>query len=325
MIRPLLTAAFLTLPLSAAAQTPLSVALDWTLNTNHIGIIAARDRGFYSAEGLTVEVLPFSDTSSAALVASAAADFGYLSALAFLSAKAGGADLTALWATMQHETGRLVYNLDNTEIKRPADLSGKTYAGFGSAWEAALIATMIRHDGGTPEWDSVTLGTGAYEALASGAVDFTLEVATWEGVNGQLLGRRQGSFRYQDYGVPDQHNGYIATRAGLLSEQPEVVAAFMRATKAGYDWAADNPGAAADLLVQAGDFPRPELVHASMAAIMAGGWLRDESGETGRIRPERFAQMAKFLYDSGVLKDQSGQALVWPGDVSDWYDQSWRD
>ncbi|MGN0932861.1 ABC transporter substrate-binding protein [Falsigemmobacter intermedius] len=325
MIRPLLTVAFIAGPFALAAQTPVTVALDWTLNTNHVGIIAARDRGLYEEAGLTVDVLPFSDTSSAALVAAGAADFGYLSALAFLSAKAGGADLTALWATMQHETGRLVYNLDNTEIKRPADLSGRTYAGFGSAWEAALIGTMIRHDGGQPEWETVTLGTGAYEALASGAVDFTLEVATWEGVNGRLLGRRQGSFRYQDYGVPDQHNGYIATRSGVLRERPEIVKAFMEATKAGYDWAADHPEEAADLLLKAGDFPRPELVHASMQAIINGGWLRDESGGIGLIRADRFEGMARFLYDSGVLKDQSGQALVWPGDVSGWYDQSWRD
>lgn len=325
MIRCLLTATFLSLPLSLSAQTPVTIALDWTLNTNHAGIIAARDRGLYADAGLQVEVLPFSDTSSAALVAAGAADFGYLSALAFLSAKAGGADLTALWATMQHETGRLVYNLDNTEIKRPADLSGKTYAGFGSAWEAALIGAMIRHDGGIPEWDTVTLGTGAYEALASGAVDFTLEVATWEGVNGQLLGRRQGSFRYQDYGVPDQHNGYIATRESVLRDRPEVVKAFMDATRAGYTWVADHPQEAADLLLKAGEFPRPELVEASMTAIIEGGWLRDEDGSIGRINPDRFTGMAKFLYDSGVLKDQSGQALVWPGDVSGWYDQSWRD
>jgi len=116
-----------------------------------------------------------------------------------MSAKAGGADLVALWTTMQHEAGRLVYNSDNPAITRPADLSGKTYAGFGSAWEDALIGTMIRNDGGEPVWDTVTLGTGAYEALATGAVEFTLEVATWDGVNSDLLGRKQSAFRYADY------------------------------------------------------------------------------------------------------------------------------
>lgn len=328
MIRPIVFSALLALPIpawaeSATPETHVSIALDWTLNTNHIGLIVARDRGLYAKAGLDVDILPYSDTSSAALLAAGKADFGYLTALGFLSAKAGGADLTALWATMQHETGRLVYNSDNAAITRPADLSGKTYAGFGSAWEAALIGTMIRHDGGDPVWDTVTLGTGAYEALAAGSVDFTLEVSTWEGVNGELLGRHQSAFRYADYGIPDQQNGYISTRGEVLAKDPETVTAFMRATQEGYAWAADHPDEAADLMIAAGDFPNPELVRGSMRAIVEGGYLRDGDVPVGHIDPERFATMARFLFDSGVLKDAGGAALVWPGDVSGWYDQSW--
>ncbi|MCU0899237.1 MAG: ABC transporter substrate-binding protein [Cypionkella sp.] len=328
MIRPFLLALVMALPVAttsgpARAETPVTVALDWTLNTNHIGLIVARDRGLYAQAGLEVEILPFSDTSSAALLAGGVADFGYLTALGFMSARAGGADVTALWATMQRETGRLVYNSDNTAITRPSDLSGKTYAGFGSAWEAALIGTMIRHDGGDPVWDTVTLGTGAYEALASGAVDFTLEVATWEGVNGVLLGRKQSAFAYADYGVPDQQNGYISTRSDVLADKPDLVRAFMRATQAGYEWAADNPAQAADLLLAAGEFPNPALVHGSMQAIVDGGYLRSGDTPVGQIDPVRFATMARFLFDSGVLTDESGAPLVWPGDVTGWYDQGW--
>lgn len=319
----LLLSASLALPLAAQAGTSVAVALDWTLNTNHIGLVVARDRGLYAAEGLDVELLPYSDTNSAAVLAAGAADFAYLSSLSFLTARAGGADLTALWVTMQHETGRLVYNSDNTAITRPADLSGKTYAGFGSAWEAALIGTMIKNDGGEPVWDTVTLGTGAYEALAAGAVDFTLEVRTWEGVNGELLGRKQSAFTYADYGVPDQQNGYIGTRNAVLAERPEQVAAFMRATQKGYEWAAEHPAEAAELMIAGGDFPNPELVRASLRLIAEGNYLKDGDTPVGQIDAARFSGMAKFLFDSGVLKGAGGAALDWPGDVSGWYDQSW--
>lgn len=325
MIRPILIAAALALPVTAAADTPVSIALDWTLNTNHIGLVVARDRGLYAAAGLEVDLLPYSDTNSAALLAAGAADFGYLTSLGFLSARAGGADLVALWATTQHETGRLVFDSGNTAIARPADLSGKTYAGFGTAWEDALIGAMIRNDGGDPVWDTVTLGTGAYEALAAGAVDFTLEVATWEGVNSALMGRRQSSFTYADFGIPDQQNGYIATRAATLADNPELVAAFMRATQEGYAWAADHPDEAADLLIAAGDFPNPDLVQGSMRALAQGGYLRDGDTPVGRIDPDRFSAMARFLFDSKVLKDADGAPLAWPGDVSDWFDQDWMD
>lgn len=323
MIRPLILSSFLLAPLAAQADTDVTIALDWMLNTNHIGLVVARDKGFYADEGLSVDLLPYSDTNSAALLAAGSADFAYLTSLGFLSAKAGGADLVALWATMQHEAGRLVYNSDNAAITRPADLSGKTYAGFGSAWEAALIGAMIRHDGGDPVWDTVTLGTGAYEALATGAVDFTLEVATWEGVNGELLGRKQSAFTYADYGIPDQQNGYVGTSGTTLSENPDLVAGFMRATQAGYTWAADHPAEAADILIAAGDFPNPALVHGSMQAIVDGGFLRDGETPVGQINPERFAAMAQFLFNSGVLKDADGSTLAWPGEVTSWYDQAW--
>lgn len=307
----------------SALAEEVSIALDWTLNTNHIGLIVARENGYFADAGLEVDILPYSDSASTALLAAGAVDFAYMTALGFMSTKAGGADITALWVTMQREAGRLVYNSDNDGITRPADLEGKTYAGFGSAWEDALISTMIENDGGTADYDTVTLGTGAYEALASGAVDFTLEVATWEGVNSELLGRNQSHFIYADYGVPEPQGGYIGAQTSMLQSDPDTVHAFMEATSKGYTWAAKNPQAAADILIKAGDFPNQDLVRGSMQVIDRGGYLTDGNTTVGRIDAERLGNMAKFLYGSGVLRGSDGQPLVWPGDVSDWFDQSW--
>ena len=307
----------------SALAEEVSIALDWTLNTNHIGLIVARENGYFADAGLEVDILPYSDSASTALLAAGAVDFAYMTALGFMSTKAAGADITALWVTMQREAGRLVYNSDNDGITRPADLEGKTYAGFGSAWEDALISTMIENDGGTADYDTVTLGTGAYEALASGAVDFTLEVATWEGVNSELLGRNQSHFIYADYGVPEPQGGYIGAQTSMLQSDPDTVHAFMEATSKGYTWAAKNPQAAADILIKVGDFPNQDLVRGSMQVIDKGGYLTDGNTTVGRIDAERLGNMAKFLYGSGVLRGSDGQPLVWPGDVSDWFDQSW--
>ena len=315
--------ACLLAPMAHAGE--VSIALDWTLNTNHVGLVVAQEKGYFADAGLEVDILPYSDSSSTVLLAAGAVDFAYMTALGFMSAKAGGADITALWVTMQREAGRLVYNSDNEEISRPADLEGKTYAGFGSAWEAALISTMIEQDGGTPDYDTVTLGTGAYEALASGAVDFTLEVATWEGVNSELLGRDQSHFIYSDYGVPEPQGGYIGTRDSLLRDDPEMVDAFMEAASKGYAWAAENPQAAAEILIEAGDFPNEELVRGSMRVIDEGGYLTDGTTPPGRIDGGRLETMARFLYDSGVLRGSDGQPLAWPGDVSGWFDQRWME
>jgi len=301
----------------------VSIALDWSVNTNHIGLIVAQENGYFADAGLVVDILPYSDSASTVLLAAGAVDFAYMTGLGFMSAKAGGADITALWVTMQREAGRLVYNSDNAAISSPADLQGKTYAGFGSAWEDALISTMIAADGGTADYDTVTLGTGAYEALATGAVDFTLEVATWEGVNSELLGRKQSHFEYADYGVPEPQGGYIGSQTAMLESNPQTVQAFMEATAKGYTWAAENPQAAADILIAAGDFPNAELVSGSMRVIDEGNYLTDGTTTVGLIDADRLTAMAQFLYESGVLRGTDGQPLAWPGDVTGWFDQSW--
>ncbi|MGP6089228.1 ABC transporter substrate-binding protein [Antarctobacter jejuensis] len=307
----------------AAHAEEVSIALDWTLNTNHIGLVVAQERGFYEEAGLEVDILPYSDSASTALLAAGVVDFAYMTALGFMSTKATGAEITALWVTMQREAGRLVYNSDHPDISSPKDLQGKTYAGFGSAWEDALISTMIEADGGVADYDTVTLGTGAYEALASGAVDFTLEVATWEGVNSELLGRKQSHFIYADYGVPEPQGGYIGAQTATLTKDPELVSAFMTATARGYAWAAQNPQAAAEILIAAGDFPNADLVRGSMRVIDEGHYLTDGTTPVGRIDHERLTDMARFLFDSGVLRGADGAPLSWPGDLSDWYDQGW--
>jgi ABC-type nitrate/sulfonate/bicarbonate transport system substrate-binding protein len=218
-MKHILAALALLVALPAQAAEKLTVALDWTPNTNHVGLYVAQAKGWFTDAGLDVEILPYTDTSSGTLVATGVAEFGILSAVGFHSQRSMGADMTAVMAVVQHETGRLVFNGEREDIQRPADLDGKIYAGFGSAWENALISSIIRHDGGEGRFETVTLGTSAYEALANGSVDFTLEVQTWEGVNSVLLGRPQRAFNYADYGVPDQHTTFLGRQCRLACGQ----------------------------------------------------------------------------------------------------------
>ncbi len=304
-----------------AAQESVSVALDWTPNTNHVGLYVAQASGWYDEAGLDVEILPYTDTSSTTLVAGGVAEFGVFSSISLYTNRAAGADLVATFAVVQHETGRLVFDADRDDIQTPADLDGMTYAGFGSDWEDALISAIIEEAGGEGAFETVTLGTSAYEALANGRVDFTLEVSTWEGVNAELEGRPQRAFRYADYGVPDQHTTLIGTRREWLDENPETARAFLEATRRGYAFAAENPDEAAEILIEAteGMLSNPELVRASMAALVEGDYLRAEDGTVGLIDPLKVEAIGAFLYEAGVLRDQDGEVLDEKPDFSTWF------
>jgi ABC-type nitrate/sulfonate/bicarbonate transport system substrate-binding protein len=319
----------LTLPMApllaprarAGQNRPVKVALDWTPNTNHIGLFVARDRGFYGEAGLDVEMLPYADTSAGTLVANHVADFGVLGSIALFAQRSAGADLVATYAVVQTETGRLVFNANRDDIRSPKDLDGKTYGGFGSAWENALIGAMIRHDGGKGEFETVTLGTSAYQALANDTVDFTLEVYTWEGVQAELEGVKQKAFRYADYGVPDEHTTLLGSSGKFLEAQPDVARAFLQATRKGYAFAVDNPDEATDLLIAANKdaLTNRALIRASMQALIDGHYFRTQTGTIGSIDAAKTEAIGNYLFDAEILNDGNGSPLATRPDLSRYF------
>ncbi|MBN9220391.1 MAG: ABC transporter substrate-binding protein [Mesorhizobium sp.] len=297
---------------SFAATRKVTVALDWTVNTNHIGLFVARDKGFYREAGLEVDILPYSDTGAGTLVANRVADFGINGTISLFTQKTAGADLKAVYAVVQSETGRLVFNAARDDIKSPRNLDGLTYGGFGSAWENALISTIIRHDGGKGNFETVTLGTSAYEALSNGSVDFTLEVSTWEGVEAELKGVKQRSFVYADYGVPDEHTTLISSSEAYLKANPELASAFVQATRRGYQFAVDHAGEAAALLIAANKdaLTNPSLIDASLKALNDGHFLRGKDGAIGTMDPAKMDAIGSYLFAAGILRDADGKNLT---------------
>lgn len=298
-------------PLRAETVSKVSVALDWTPNTNHIGLFVARDKGFYRQAGIEAEILPYSDTSAGTLVANGVADFGIVGSIGLLTQRSAGADLVGAYAVVQTETGRVVFKGDRKDIARPRDLDGKTYGGFGSAWENALISSIIRNDGGKGEFETVTLGTSAYQALENGAVDFTLEVYTWEGVKAEIEGLNQRAFRYADFGVPDEHTTLIGSSRAFLDKNPKAAKAFLQATRLGYRYAVEHPDEATDLLISANSdaLTDRKLIRASLQALIDGGYLMSTAGKIGDIDPSKFEAIGAYAYKSGILKGPGGTKL----------------
>lgn len=308
-----------------SAARKVTVALDWTVNTNHIGLFVARDKGFYREAGLEVDILPYSDTGAGTLVANRVADFGINGTISLFTQKTAGADLKAVYAVVQSETGRVVFNAARGEIKSPRDLDGLTYGGFGSAWENALIGTIIRHDGGKGSFETVTLGTSAYEALANGSVDFTLEVATWEGVEAELKGIKQRSFVYADHGVPDEHTTLISSSEAYLQANPKVAAGFVLATRRGYQFAADHPDEAAALLIAANKdaLTNPALISASLTALIDGHFLRSQSGAIGTMDPAKMEAIGDYLFAAGILRDADGGVVKQRPDFAGYFSNAY--
>jgi len=321
-----LAAAFLLSPTlsgqTKAAETlkRVTFALDWTPNTNHVGLFVAQKKGFFSDAGLEVAILPYADTAAGTLISNGRADFGIVG-VGFFAQKASGADLRAVYAVVQSDTGRLIVDATRSKVTRPRELDGLTYGGFGSAWENALISTIIKHDGGKGDFKTVTLGTSAYEALSNGTVDFTLEVSTWEGVQAALAGEKLREFKYSDYGVPDEHTTMIASSDAYLHAHADIASAFLGAVRRGYAYAVDHPDEAADILIAANSaaLTNPKLVHASMDALVNGHYLRTADGVIGKLDPAKIEGIGNYLFKSGILVDENGSRLTQAPDFTAYY------
>jgi ABC-type nitrate/sulfonate/bicarbonate transport system substrate-binding protein len=135
------------------------------------------------------------------------------------------------------------------------------------------------------------------------------------------LERPQRAFRYSDYGVPDQHTTFLGGNASWIAANPDTTRAFVQVAQRGYAFADDNPKAAAQMLIEQTDgmLSNPELVHASMQALVEGVYLRDADEPVGLIDDQMFNNIVDFLFAAEILRDENGVVLEERPDSSGWF------
>ncbi|NUT48664.1 MAG: ABC transporter substrate-binding protein [Saccharothrix sp.] len=296
------------------------LALDWTPNVNHTGIFIAQQQGWFEEAGLDVELLPYNNTSPDTLVSSGAADFGISFQDSFSFSKASGADITSVMAIVQHWATAIAVRGDRTDITTPADLDGKVYGGFGAAYEVPKMREVIKNAGGKGEFESIVLGTAAYEAVYAGEADFTEPFLNVEGVQAELRGTPFKTFSYTDYGFPDSYNVLLVGKTPWLADNRDTAAKFVQAVQRGYRFAAEDPARGAELLAEADPaaFGEREMISRGVK-MMADEYLLDAKGVVGTQTPEIWAGLSGFLFDSGVLAGPDGSPLTERPDFSTWF------
>lgn len=295
-------------------------ALDWTPNTNHTGLYVALEEGYFDDAGLDVEVLPYNNTSPDTLVDSGNAEFGISTQSSTTFAKAAGAQIISVLAPLQHWATGIGVRADRDDITGPKDLDGKVYAGFGDVGEQAGLRQVIENDGGTGEYETVVLGTSAYEAVYSGTADFTVSYLAWEGIEAEHSGTPMKYFAYTDYGFPDAYAITVNGNENWLADNSDDAAKFVAALQRGYQLAADEPSRGAQHVIDAnpGVFTDERLVFESQQ-MLAERYMSDDSGTVGSQNIDKWSRYSKFLYDNGVLVDEGGDALTTEPDWSTYF------
>lgn len=297
---------------SAGKLTPVSIALDWTPNTNHTGVFVAKQKGWYKDEGLDVTILPYAEGATPDVqVAAGKADFGFGFEESVTIARAAAQPIVSVAAVIQKNTSALV-TLKDSGLDRPAKLEGKRYAGFGAPFEEPVIAATITCDGGASgKIQNITTNVSGFEALQAKQADFVWLFMGWEGIAAKRAGLQFNAFPASNSCVPNYYTPVLVTNERLTKDKPDVVKRFLKATARGYDLAVTSPDEAADLLIKAapkGSFPDEGLVKESAQ------WLapkyKEGKARWGEQDLQVWTDYPRFMLKSGRLNDGKGMTLT---------------
>ena len=198
-----LSASLLSVTAQAETKT-LTLMLDWFVNPNHGPVIIAKERGYFKAQGLNVEIQEPADPSMPPkLVAASKVDLGISYQPNLTIDVAAGLPLIRS-ATLIAAPLNTLMVLDNNKINDLSDLKGKKIGIAMAGNEEASIGTMLQTVGlSYDDVKIINVGWALSSSLASGRVD-----AIWGGLRNfeanqlTLEGFKAKSFFPEDYGVP---------------------------------------------------------------------------------------------------------------------------
>jgi ABC-type nitrate/sulfonate/bicarbonate transport system substrate-binding protein len=201
----------------------------------------------------------------------------------------------------------------DSRFQRPRDLDGGTYGGFGLPGEKEIIQAIIRNDGGKGDFKTVTLDTGAYDAVYAKRVDFAEGYLTWEVIEAKLRGIKLRLFPLDKYGIPDFYSVVLACNSDWLRKNPAVAKRFIAATVKGWQFTQAHPSEASALLIKQnpGVFSNSKLVYQS-DDLLARSYLLDAQGRFGCQTLQEWTAYPKFLYQVKAYKDRGGKTLTTP-------------
>ncbi len=280
-----------------AEKTKISFVLDWTPNTNHTGLYVAKEKGYFSDAGLDVEIVQPPEDGAEMLVGANKAQFGVSFQDSMLPAVAGenAMPIEAVAALVQHNTSGII-SLKGKGMDKPKGLEGKKYATWDLPIEKATLKQVVEADGG--DFSKVQLipstVTDEVSALQSGSVDAIWIFYGWAGIATEVAGLETDYFAFKDIDpVFDYYTPVIIGNTDWMKANPDAAKDFLTALKKGYEFAVEQPDAAADILMKNAPELDEKLVRASQKYLSKE--YKSDVSRWGYIDPERWNNFYRWI------------------------------
>lgn len=294
----------------------ITFCLDYTPNTNHTGIYVAQAKGYFKDEGLTVKVVQPADGTAEAMIGSGQAQMGvsYQDYIANALSSKNPVAIEAVAAIIQHNTSGIMSRKADG-ITSAKKMEGHTYATWSMPVEQATIKQVMESDGG----DFSKLKMVPYEVddevagLKANMFDCVWVYEGWAVQNAKVQHYDVNYFSFVSMDkVFDFYTPVIAANDDFAKKYPDVVKAFVRAAKRGYEYAIKHPKAAGDILLDAVPELSSDLVQAS-AKYLAKQYQADAKS-WGVIDKSRWDAYFEWLNDKNLVENKLDVNSGWTMD-----------
>ncbi len=295
---------------TARAADDVTIQLDWVVRGDHAMFFVARDKGYFTQEGINVTAIRRGTGSSDALrlVASGGAQFGFADLPTLLIARAQGVPALAIVAVNQKSPLAMIAIAARHKLDTPADLkglnigihpAGSTYI-FFKAFLAANGMSLkdVTQSSVSPPYENY-LVLGRVDAVP-GYMDAEVpELEAKTGGPGSLSILQGANYGYHAYGTG------VFTSEKLARDNPGLVGRFVKAYVRAFADVITDPGAAVDMVIK--DNPeyagKRAVLLAELHADITSSFLGAETAVhgIGWISPDQWAETISTLTTQGAL------------------------
>lgn len=231
-------------------QGPATVKmqLGWLASNGILGEVVAQAKGFYTEEGVALEIVPGGpNVDGVAGVAAGQSTLGQTSSSpSVMLARSAGIPIKAIAAGFQKHPFTY-FSLKKDPIREPKDMIGKTIATQPTAY-ILLRALLAKNGIAESQVQIVNMGSDVNQLLTGQAQAVTGWLTNTNAL--KVLGNDRVDMMLWDTGIQLYANVYFSTDKAI-TETPDVLASFLRGSARGWGYARQNPAEAVDMLVAA--------------------------------------------------------------------------
>jgi NitT/TauT family transport system substrate-binding protein len=242
---------------SAEAADELTLQLKWVTQAQFAGYYVALEKGYYEEADLDVTILPGGpDIAPPQVIAGGGADVIIEWMPAALASREKGVALVNI-AQIFDRSGMMLTCREDTGIKQPEDFRGHTLGVWFFGNEYPFLSWMshlgIPTEGGA---DGVTVLKQGFnvDPLLQKQADCISTMTYneyWQVIDAGLTPEDLVVFPYEDQGVATLEDGLYVLESSLQDDaMADKLARFLQASIKGWEYAAEHPDEAADIVLE---------------------------------------------------------------------------